>query len=232
MNSLEDPAPPKSPKPLQDMAKVGRAVAALRRQTHHPGSINTTPQRGFDDSLMSVGGTPRLPGRRGSRASNRVPPQIVVESPQPDEALYPSLTTLASLDQEEDDFSCKDCCKSGMCVWLYRTSLFRVCVQWNLSLQDVCNTYRLDDESEVYTGNQKPEGRMSASRAHSSVLSIYVYGGIVLVRMSVSVKLEHSYSNGGEGSVLSSVPISEAVRNGCTEHCEDQWPSVYILSLR
>ena len=59
---------------------------------------------------------------------------------------------------------------------------------------------RLDDRSEVYTGNQKPEGRISVSRAH--VLRIYVYGGIVLVRMSVSVKLEHSYSNGGEGSVL------------------------------
>ena len=30
----------------------------------------------------------------------------------------------------------------------------------------ICSsTYRLDDGSEVYTGNQKPEGRMSASRA-------------------------------------------------------------------
>ena len=27
------------------------------------------------------------------------------------------------------------------------------------------NIYRLDDGSEVYMGNQKPEGRMSASRA-------------------------------------------------------------------
>ena len=29
----------------------------------------------------------------------------------------------------------------------------------------VWDIYRLDDGSEVYTGNQKPEGRMSASRA-------------------------------------------------------------------
>ena len=99
------------------MAKVGRAAAAIHR---HYSSVSTNcgAQRGeledWEDSVASVTTTPRGHGRRASRASNRVPAIIVESAGQPvKESLYPSLTTLASLDEQEDEFSCKDCCRTG-----------------------------------------------------------------------------------------------------------------------
>ena len=44
--------------------------------------------------------------------------------------------------------------------------------------------------------------RAACQRPERMCSVYYMYGGIFLVRMSVSVTLEHSYSNGGEGSVL------------------------------
>ena len=106
------------------MAKVGRATAAIHRHTPSSSvSFKSGTRRGgrgggeLEDSVISVASPPRGHGRRASRASNRVP-QIIVESGggqhgHGEESLYPSLTTLASLEDEEDEFSCKDCCKSG-----------------------------------------------------------------------------------------------------------------------
>ena len=96
------------------MAKVGRAVAAIHRH-YDSVSTNCGTQRGeLEDSVASVTTTPRGHGRRGSRASNKVPAIIVESSGQHEkQSLYPSLTTLASLDEQEDEFSCKDCCKAG-----------------------------------------------------------------------------------------------------------------------
>ena len=90
------------------MAKVSRATAALQHKRTPP-SINTQYERFLEQSLT----TTRPLGRRASRSSLRGP-QIVVAPPQSEESLYPSLTTLASLDDEEDEFSCKDCCRSGL----------------------------------------------------------------------------------------------------------------------
>jgi mucolipin 3 len=118
------------------MAKVGRAAAAIHR---HYSSVSTNcgAQRGeledWEDSVASVTTTPRGHGRRASRASNRVP-AIIVESAgqQEKESLYPSLTTLASLDEQEDEFSCKDCCRTACSHFFnftFRSCMYITCQQ-------------------------------------------------------------------------------------------------------
>ena len=96
-----------------EMAKVrGRSPAAV--PVTIPPSINSDAPRELDQSVSSTG--TRYLSRRASRLLNRGP-QIVVDPPPPEESLYPSLTTLVSLEsEEEDDFSCKDCCRAGVCV--------------------------------------------------------------------------------------------------------------------
>ena len=93
-------------KPLLDMAKVSRTVPVIHR--HHPNPVS------INDSTEPV--TSKPPSRRGSRIGHRGP-EIVIDPP-PEDSLYPSLTTLGSLDDSEDELSCKDCCKSGVCVCL------------------------------------------------------------------------------------------------------------------
>ena len=93
------------------MAKVGR-VAAGHHHRHRSINSEGTPDNSVFTQPLS---------RRGSRVEGyshrRIQPQIVVDPPPPEESLYPSLTTLGSLDDDEDeDFSCKDSCKSGLRV--------------------------------------------------------------------------------------------------------------------
>lgn len=90
------------------MAKVG-SVAVAHAHRHHPPNDNmtTSTPRGPEHSVNS-----KPPSRRGSRISNRAP-QIVIEPPSREDELYPSLTTLGSFQDDEDEFSCKDCCRSA-----------------------------------------------------------------------------------------------------------------------
>lgn len=91
--------------PLCDMARVGGKAAihvnvhAHARKAREPKSTTSRPT-----------------SRRASRVEEaHKSPRIVIDSPPSEESIYPSLTTLGSFDDEdEDEFSCKECCKSGI----------------------------------------------------------------------------------------------------------------------
>ena len=108
LDLLKKPSTTLNSEALQDMAKVG-SVAVAHAHRHHPPNDNmtTSTPRGPEHSVNS-----KPPSRRGSRISNRAP-QIVIEPPSREDELYPSLTTLGSFQDDEDEFSCKDCCRSG-----------------------------------------------------------------------------------------------------------------------
>ena len=97
--------------PLRDMARVGSKAAIHNVHAHASRSsrtINNSDPKPATSSSSS---------RRASRVEEaHRGPQIVIDSPPPEEeSLYPSLTTLGSFDDEdEDEFSCKECCKSGI----------------------------------------------------------------------------------------------------------------------
>ena len=102
-----DPSP--LVKSLEDMARVGRGVAAIR---HQHTSVNVD-----ENDPPRISSTPKSLSRRSSRLEKIMGgdsrPEIVIDAP-PDESLYPSLTTLGSLsDDEEEEFSCRECCKSS-----------------------------------------------------------------------------------------------------------------------
>ena len=102
-----DPSP--LVKSLEDMARVGRGVAAIR---HQHTSVNVD-----ENDPPRISSTPKSLSRRSSRLEKMMGgdsrPEIVIDAP-PDESLYPSLTTLGSLsDDEEEEFSCRECCKSS-----------------------------------------------------------------------------------------------------------------------
>lgn len=123
LDLVKEPSTEVSSQPLLDMAKVGRGVAAIRSHRTPP-SINSDTHGTLEHSVTS-----KPPSRRGSRLEGFAHrgPQIIIDPPPPEESLYPSLTTLGSLDEEEDEVSCKDCCRSGMTHVLMCPLVPRVC---------------------------------------------------------------------------------------------------------
>lgn len=97
--------------PLRDMAKVAGRTAAIHANVHAHAHRTSHPSINSDRTPT----TSRSPSRRSSRVEGTYKsPQIVIEPPHPEESLYPSLTTLGSFDDEEEEFSCRECCKAGM----------------------------------------------------------------------------------------------------------------------
>ena len=82
---------------LHHMARVSRMAAASRSSGGGGGSLAAS--------------------QRGASLAERGSGKFI----DPTLSLYPSINTLRS-EQEDDDFSCKDCCKSG------QSSVTRVCV--------------------------------------------------------------------------------------------------------
>ncbi|CAI8007046.1 hypothetical protein GBAR_LOCUS5021 [Geodia barretti] len=218
------------------MAKVGRAVAAIHRH-YDSVSTNCGTQRGeLEDSVASVTTTPRGHGRRGSRASNKVPAIIVESSGQHEkQSLYPSLTTLASLDEQEDEFSCKDCCKAAcnhFFNFTFRSCMYITCQQKEMhprgssaNVEDM-EVEQMKTSLQFHFLNPFQKWRNAKRRRFPWKLFVQLLNTILVtlqVRTYVCRTLERQKKSVIETSVLCKIKISTPTKN-------DGGIYIYILS--